>query len=274
MSGRWRFICCGWLQIGLLVSAGCGTSTPINSAIQRVDETLKPADIETFLALAAELPHSTFTDASTPFAPPPKWDSERTLPVRELINGELLTLDERLQGPQFLDRVPNSKSFQRTLKRQHISRQRFASLALAIGMALSKSSIPSDFNVEMHMKKAQLIVLELRKDGRPFHTLGPEISHDVLLRAVWLTELHRGEQLSHVPAYNASIVRKYRAKLAEVLPAAFFESPLNVELDRNLAAALPFEDLPGHESFEQLSWDPATAIVGGDEVVARQGRGR
>lgn len=252
----------------LMLLIGCGP-TPVNRKLMHFDEPLRPADIETFIEIAQALPESKLLANIYPFMPPPKWDEDRTLPVRELINAELQLLDEKWTQCSLGERAAQSKTIERILKRKHVSRERFVSLAFAIGIAVSQNAVPEDFDVNWHLKRAQSVMMDLRRDGRPFHSLTPEVAHEVLRRSAWLTEYHRGERLSHVPPYNAQLVKHYRDRLKEVLPSEFFAMPFNKELERNADRALPFEDLPGNESFEFLNWDPATAIKGTDDVPVR-----
>lgn len=253
----------------LLLILGCRPS-PINKQQAHFDELLRPSDVEQFLDIAAALPGHKLLSNIVPYQPAPKWDTERTLPVRDLVNGELQSLDERWQECAQGSRATQAKHVERVLKRKHISRDRFASLAFAIGIALSRQSVPSDFELERHLKKAQSMMLELRRDNRTFHSLDPEVGHEVLRRAAWLTEHHRGERLSRVPPYNLQLVAHYRDRLREVLPAEFFNNPFNNELDRNSDRALPFEDLAGNEGLEILSFDPSNAIVGSDAIESRK----
>ncbi len=253
----------------LVLLIGC-RPTPVNRKLVHFDEPLRAADVELFIEIAKALPESKLLAAIYPFVPPPKWDEDRTLPVRELVNGELQSLDEKWTQCALGERQVQSKAIERILKRKHVSRERFASLAFAIGIAMAQSTVPEDFDVNWHLKRAQAAMMDLRRDGRPFHSLNPEVGHEIIRRSAWLTEYHRGERLSHVPPYNAQLVKHYRERLKDLLPAEFFTMPYNVNLDRNTESALPFEDLPGNESFEFLSWDPATAIKGSDEIPARK----
>lgn len=253
----------------MLLLVGCGP-TPVNRRLFHFDEPLRPADLELFIDIATALPESKLLSNINPFLPPPKWDEDRTLPVRELVNGELQSLDERWQHCALGERAAQSKAIERILKRKHVSRERFVSLAFAIGMAAALGTVPDDFDVNWHLKRAQVVVMDLRRDGRPFHALTPEVGYEVTRRSAWLTEYHRGERLSHVPPYNVQLVTHYRDRLKEILPADFFVSPYNTNLDRNADRALPFEDLPGQEGLEFLSWDPAIAIKGSDDVTSRK----
>lgn len=258
-----------WTITILLLLTGCGR-TPINKKLFHFDEPLRPADVELFLDIAKSLPESKLLATIYPFQPPAKWDEDRTLPVRDLVSGDLQSLDERWQECALGERPAQSKAVERVLKRKHVTRERFASLAFAIGVACSLNSVPDDFDINWHLKRAQSVVLDLRKDGRVFNSLAPEIGHEVLGRAAWITEYHRGERLSHVPPYNAQLMKHYRDKLKDVLPSEFFGCPYNVMLDRNASRALPFEDLPGNEGLEVLTWDRTSAFKGSDDVDARR----
>lgn len=259
-----RLLLCLW---ALSAVAGCGPVKPINTKQVRVDDLLTPADIKQFLEIAKELPEGTLRDVPPPILPTPKWDSERTLPVRELVSLEFRALEQLWKPSGFLAALPKGKEFTRFMKRKQVSPERFASLAYAISLALWKSSIPTEINVDAHMKKSAVVVNELRQDNRPYHTLSPDVAHELHRRTAWIGEFDRGEQLAVVPQLNVKAIQKSRQKLAELLPAVYLTSPFDTRLDRNLDIAMPFDDLPGNESFELLEWDPKNAVIGTDELA-------
>ncbi len=261
------------LLVGLVLAlAGCGKPQPINSKTFSPEDQLSSADVKLFLDIVKQLPPGALRDVPAPYQPPPKWDAERTLPVNELAGNELHQLNARWKYEPFLTALPESKEFDRILKRRHISAERFASLAFAIGAALSKSSISPEFNTEAHHKKAAVILNDIKQDARPFHTLSPDMAHEVQRKAAWIGEFQRCERLSAIPQLNARAVQGSRKTLAETFHPSFSQSPFNSQLDRNLDVAMPFEDLPGNEGLELIEWSPNNAIIGRDDLDSASSR--
>lgn len=250
----------------LCLLSGCGQPQPINSKIINPDDQLTTGDVKLFLEIAEHLPDGALKDVPAPYQPAPKWDSARTLPVNELARNELHQLNLRWKYDAFVKALPNNKEFARVLKHKHISRERFASLAFALAVAFSKSSMASDFNLDAHHKKSAVVLNDIKHDGRPFHTLSPDVAHEVQRKAAWITEYHRCERLAEIPQLNTKTIQGARKKLSELLHPSFSQSPFNTRLDRNLDVAMPFEDLPGNEKLELLEWSPANAIVGRDDL--------
>jgi hypothetical protein len=89
--------------------------------------------------------------------------------------------------------------------------------------------------------------------------------HDVLHRAAWLTRYDRAERLASVPIENVKAVTRYFEQLAPLFPSTVTENPFDAITDRLEVEGVPFEEMPGGESLDVLTWDKAMAIVGRDE---------
>lgn len=199
------------------------------------------------------------------FLPPPEWNPERTLPVSDLVDSELLALEERWDYKPLVHLLPESRTFDRWLLRKRMTREQFAGMTLVIAAALSRSTIRPEQDLEEIIARGEATRNELRKLSIPFNSLPPAMMHDVLHRAAWLTRYDRAERLASVPAENVAAVLKYYEQLAPLFPPTVTENPFDAITDRLEVEGVPFEELPNGDPLDVLTWDKATAIVGRDE---------
>ena len=87
--------------------------------------------------------------------------------------------------------------------------------------------------------------------------------HAVLHEAAWITRHDQARHLLSVPEKNVD-------DLVKLFPAELTQNPFDGIADRLEEQGIPFEELPGNDSYDSLSWNPEDAIVGRDDPLDAQ----
>jgi len=265
MTARRLLLIALWL-CPLVALPGCGDFELTYTEVRRVDEPLTDDELRAFLDIARHLPGGRLPQLPALFLPPPEWNPERTLPVQDLVESELLTLAERWEIESLARVIPNDRQTARRLRMWRMTRDQFLGLILSVSAAVGRSTIRENQNLLEVQQHGQEVVAVLRRDDRPFHALEPEIMHDVLHRAAWITRFDRSSRLVSVPESNVRLVKRHWDELMTVLPASVAVNPMDDVADRLGEMGIPFEELPGAESLDVLDWDSAAAIIGRDDL--------
>lgn len=252
-----------------ICAAGCGEIELKDRTVKRIDETISAGDVRAFVEIVRNMPGKKLPNLPPLFLPPPEWNPERTLPVSDLVDSELLALQERWDYEPLVDLLPDSRQFDRWLLRKRMTREQFAGMTLVIAAALSRSTVRPDQDLRQFIARGEATRNELRKLNVPFNSLAPAMMHDVLHQAAWLTRYDRAERLVSVPPENVNAVLKYHDQLVPLFPASVTENPFDAIADRLEEEGVPFEELPGSNSLDVLTWERATAIVGRDEPLVQ-----
>ena len=265
-----------WFRAGPMLSllalllasvSGCGEIELKDRTVKRIDEPISAADVRAYVEVVRHMPGRKLPNLPPLFLPPPEWNPERTLPVSDLVDSELLALEERWDYEPLVHLLPDSRTFDRWLLRKRMTREQFAGMTLVIAAALSRSTIRPEQRLEEIIARGEATRNDLRKLNVPFNSLPPAMMHDVLHRAAWLTRYDRAERLASVPIENVNAVNRYFDQLAPLFPSTVTENPFDAITDRLEVEGVPFEELPDGESLDVLTWDKAAAIVGRDEPL-------
>lgn len=255
-----------------MILSGCGDATLTFTEVKRVSEEVTPSELRTFFEIVEHLPEKKLPPFPDLYLPLPNWNAERTLPISDLVDAEQVMLAERWGTERLVDSLPQSRRLDRWLLRKRITREQFVGLTLAIGAALSRSTVRENQNLSGIMAKGESVVSRLRSKGEPFNTLSPEAMHAVLHEAAWITRHDRARRLLSVPEKNVELVLKHVDDLVKLFPAELTQNPFDGIADRLDEQGIPFEELPGNNSYDSLSWDPEDAIVGRDDPLDAEAR--
>lgn len=248
--------------------AGCGLPQPVQSTeAPRLNDDLTAEDIQTLIEASAFFPKQRIPDLPDLFPAPPNWSMERNVPVRELVDEEQMQLEDRWRWSPVRDALPDTRAFDRFLRRRRMSRERLAGVALMVAAALARSTVRDDQNLTDLIAQGQQAVLDLRRDERPYHTLPPEEVHDVLHKAVWITRLDRAARLNEVPPGNVALVRQRLSQLVPLYLPSVLENPFDGIADRQEEQGVPFLELPGVDLFDARDWDRSQAIFGRESAA-------
>ncbi|MDA0282433.1 MAG: hypothetical protein O3B13_05285 [Planctomycetota bacterium] len=265
-SGKSRYLLIVLLA-GATVLSGCEEEKLTFTEVKRVNDDLTGSEISTFLEIVDHLPNRKLPPFPKLYLPLPNWNAERTLPVSNLVDSEQQSLSDRWATKHLLDTLPQSRDFDRRLRRKRMTREQFIGLTLSIGAALSRSTVRENQKLENILSKGEQVVLKLRLNSRPFNTMTSESMHAVLHDAAWITRHDRAKRLVSVPDGNVERVLKYWDQLVQLFPDELTRNPFDDIADRLDKQGIPFEELPGNEAFDDLNWDPEQAIVGHDEPL-------
>ena len=252
------------------VLSGCADPTLKFTEVKRVSEEVTLGELRTFLEIVERLPEQKLPPFPDLYLPLPNWNSERTLPISDLVDAEQLSLVERWGTQQLVDALPQSRRLDRWLVRKRTTREQFIGLTLAIGAAVSRSTVRENQDLAGILTKGERKVSGLRSRGEPFNTLSSEAMHNVLHEAAWITRHDRARRLLSVPDRNVELVLKHSEELLKLFPAELTRNPFDDIADRLDEQGIPFEELPGNDKFDSLSWDPEDAIVGRDDPLDAQ----
>lgn len=249
------------------VLSGCEDPTLTFTEVKRVSEEVTPGELRTFFEIVEHLPDQKLPAFPDLYLPLPNWNAERTLPISDLVDAEQLSLAERWETQQLVDALPQSRRLDRWLLRKRMTREQFVGLTLAIGAALSKSTVRENQDLAGFVAKGENVVSKLRSKREPFNSLSPEAMHNVLHEAAWITRHDRSRRLLSVPDKNVELVLRHSDELIKLFPGELTRNPFDGIADRLDEQGIPFEELPGNNSFDTLSWDPEDAIVGRDNPL-------
>ncbi len=252
------------------VLSGCEDPTLTFTEVKRVSEEVTPGELRTFFEIVEHLPDKTLPSFPDLYLPLPNWNAERTLPISDLVDAEQLSLAERWETQHLVDALPQSRRLDRWLLRKRMTREQFVGLTLAIGAALSRSTVRENQDLAEIMAKGERVVSRLRSNGEPFNSLSPEAMHNVLHEAAWITRHDRARRLLSIPETNVELALKHSDELVKLFPGELTRNPFDGIADRLDEQGIPFEELPGNDSFDTLSWDPEDAIVGRDDPLDAQ----
>ena len=255
------------LSVAVAVT-GCDDPGLTYTEVKRLDELVTPAELRAFLEVVDHLPGRKLPGFPELYLPPPEWNEERTLPVSDLVEIELRALEDRWQTDKLVDALPESRELDRWLKRKQMTRRQFAGLTLAIGAALSRSTVRENQKLLKLVERGMRKVGALQGDPRPLNTLHgrPEELHDVLHRAAWITRYDRARRLQSVPEGNVHLVLKHWKRLVQIFPASLTQNPFDPIADRLENLGIPFEPMPGTDPLDVLDWDESDAIIGRGSV--------
>lgn len=259
------------LLMFLMVQAGCHEPEVVESEPKRPDDQITEAELESFLSIVDSLPERRLPALPQVIPPAPRWSSQRTLPVSELLKEE----EKLLSGRQLIDRLaahcPQSRFMKRALRREKMTIEQFLGLYVALGLSLCRDGIPMDRDLDQILARAKRAVADLRKDERPFSSLPEDEAYFVREQSGWIAVVQRSVLLKEVHPYNARLARNHRERLTAVLPAEFSENPFRefgTILDER---GIPFQELPGQESDDNIPWSREQALVGTDSAGDGEG---
>lgn len=259
-----RHFSVGLFALILLLAAGCAEEEFVPGEPKRIDDKLTQADIDLFLAILNGLPDGKAPAFPVAYPPPPTWNSNRSLPVQELLLEAEKQFSERESLEWFASKCPQTKALKRGFRRHRFSNEEFAGLYLAIGVALSRDSLPPGRDPDQLLQQGRKVLDELKKDNRVFSNLNEGPMFLVQEQAAWLAVTRRCSWLKRVPDANLELVRENRTKLLSRFPDEFLRNPLD-EFARIIDdQGVPFRESPGRESDDHLHWHRDQALIGTD----------
>jgi hypothetical protein len=246
----------------VLLLAGCAEEEVQFTEVKRPNERITSVEWAAFVRIVNALPEPRLAPLADVALPLPQWQDARTLPVQELTFEERRTLAEAWDAALVSRRFARNRSLNRLLRRENMTVEQFAGLALAIGMAMRRAQLPEEFAFEELLQRGRSVVDGLQRDQRLFSSLPVEARHRVLDEAIWLHRVDRAQRLREVPPENRALVLKQSEWLRKVMPAYFQQHPLDDVTDLLEERGVPFVELPESGRDDELEWTAAEAIIG------------
>ncbi|MEX0726193.1 MAG: hypothetical protein WD065_07985 [Planctomycetaceae bacterium] len=257
----WMLICCGGL-VG--ATSGCHDAPLEYTEVRRIDEQITEHELRNYLELIKSLPNELPPEFPQVYTPPADWLHTRQLPVRDLVLDELKQIRERWDVDYLAQKLEKDKALSRSLNEARMTPQQFAGLTLALGAAYGRAMLRDDQELKTIIDNGAREIGQLDKVDTPFANLRDDEKYSKLKQAAWLTRQNRAEQLILVPLENVQLVHRYQEELKKALPPQFLMNPLDDVADLLLEKGLPFDIIDGSPHEDDITWDPADAIVGYD----------
>lgn len=232
-----------WL-VSCLALSGCAPELPDFTEVKLPHERITPVEWTSFVRIIDQLPERRVPSFPQVFLPPPHWESNRSLPVRELYQEELRRREECWDTARLAHLFNRHKALVRELRREKLTTEQFCGLLLTICAAVSRTTIPEDVDLTELSERARPILDELSRDHATYATLPPETQFAVQHKAMWICRKVIADKLRQVPPENLALVGTHRDWLQRVLPEEFLANPLRELRDLLEEQGLPFEELP------------------------------
>ncbi len=232
--------------------------------VTQISDKVHESELIRFLAVVEQLPDGRLPDLEPLFGPPPNWLPTRSLPIRDLVKEEQLSLSTRWDIKELEKQLEANRRLTRALRREEMTLEEFCNLLEAIGAALTRNGLRKDQDLDKIQEIAKIPLDKLRSDGRTFSELSRDEMHTILRQAVCITRDDRAKRLSRVPPENLVLVKQHSEALAKILPREFTTNPFDPLIDLLEVRGMPFEELPESGSDVELDWSHANMKRGID----------
>ena len=218
----------------------------------KVSDSINETDLLKVLSLLELHGDELKTRSPNPFPPLEVWGSDRSLRVLELLQNEREAITHSWQATTWIDRLPKSPSFLKSLEVRQLSPKQFVSLMLQIGLAYSREQVEAGINLETLEKTALRQLRSLETDARVFSQLTPAEAHAVTDTMIWFYIADRAHQLLRTGPIDAAMLEKHQSRLNKSLPAWATANPLTGLYPRAADFGVPFDE--GNLSDADLRW--------------------
>ena len=246
------------------MGSGCAEGTLEYVELKRLDEPVSESELQSLLRIVRALPDKRLPRFSEVFQPVPEWNRSRNLPVNELLEEQRQLLERRWSIDAMAESLQGNRVLQRALRRERMTVKQFASLALTVGVAMARSTLRDEQDLDEILQKGEIALKRLRRDTRPYSSLTKAGMYYVAQQARWLTRVYRARHLNMVPQSNIELVRSHWSDLTKIFPEEFATNPLDAISDPLEERGVPFRELAETGSDDNLRWTEAQAIIGTD----------
>jgi len=258
---RSRILLCCVLG-GTASLAGCLEPPLDYTELKRVDEKVTDAELSSLLRIAQSMPDGRLPRFMHVLEDLPEWNPSRNLPVAELVNEQQRLLDGRWSVDRMTEALASHRALQRALRRERLTVKQFVSLMLTVGVALSRSALRENQDLNAILQNGQVAINRLRRDERPYSSLRKSGMYYVSQQSHWITRVQRTRYLRIVPPYNIQLVNAHRSDLEAAFPPQFLLNPLDPVGNPAEEWGIPFGELSDSGNDAEIRWDRSTAIIG------------
>ena len=141
----------------VLWTAGC-SEPPKERHLQvtQINDKVSEPEFQRFLKVVQKLPGGKLPELPAFFGPAPDWSPARTLPVRDLVKEENLSLSARWETETLRRHLLHDRALHRALRRADMSAEEFYNLVLALGAALCRNAAGNDKDLESLLEQAKI----------------------------------------------------------------------------------------------------------------------
>lgn len=270
VRSRHRYLAC---SLGLLLLfVGCSGQRQQNFHAKELTEELTLDEINLFLKIVARLPGKKLPLFDSPLAPPARWALGQEKSIDSIAGEKTAQLEQRWSPAylvQFFNRNPRLRW---ALASAETSPEVFSGIVLSVGVALAKSSLPPELELEILIKRARASVQVLNEDRRSLAVLAPDEQYQIAQQSLWIPLQDVLTHLPMIPEETLQLVKQNRERLERAFPPEFSENFL-IHYDKILnSSGLPFEDLPETGITDLVSWDPEVTYRSDTGEVTRNDR--
>lgn len=244
------------LAICLLLT-GCSVEPLSYVEVKKPNERLTPLEWQKFQDVVAMLPDRKLPALPELYLGTADWPASRTLSVSDLVQDERLRLAEHDVIALLTTGWSRNRQLKKVLRQQRLTVPQFAGLVATIGMAVSRTTIRNQQQLDAVISRGQRELSVLLRDDRPFSSLSLEQRYAVTQRARWLNRIDRANRLEGVPRDNMDYAYRGRSYLQHVFPPSYWINPLDVLVDMEEEIGAPFVEPEGGPSDRDLVWKPA-----------------
>lgn len=245
-----------------LLAAGCEQDEIPYTEVKRIDDRLTQVELAAFLSIVKSLPEKALSTLSATYTPRPEWSPNRTLPVNELVIEEKKQLALHNSVKWLAQRIPQSRAFNRALRREQMTIDQFVGLALVIGTTLRHDELSEDQDIDSLLKHGKRIVAAMERETRVLSSLTEDNAARIVVQAGWIPLVDRLERLKQVQPENLALIRGNRDALKSLFPEDMLKNPLAGLSKVVEHEEMPFEELPESGSDNHLQWSRDQAFTG------------
>lgn len=267
LTGRWCELAAGALLASVLLS-GCAGQQVEQLHVKELTEAIRQDELDQFLQIVDRLQGKKLPSFDSPLTPPTRWTLGQEKSIERIAAEKIDQLEQKWSPGYLVQYFNRNPRLRWALASAEMSPEVFSGMVLTVGVALSKSSLPPETDIEALLKRSTDGVQKLRGDRRSMAMLAPDEQYQIAQQSLWISLQDLMTHLPMIPDDSLQLIQQHRERLEKVFPPEFSENPLK-HYDKILnSSGLPFEDLPETGITDVVSWNPPvmSRIITGKEV--------
>ncbi|MCA9095358.1 MAG: hypothetical protein KDA68_17885 [Planctomycetaceae bacterium] len=236
--------------------AGCAGQQEQQLHVKELTEAVTPDELDQLLKIIDRLPGKKLPAFDSPLAPPTRWALGQEKSIERIAAEKFDQLEQRWEPSSLVQYFNRNPRLRWALASAEMSPEVFSGLVMTVGVTLAKSSLPSDTEIEVILKRATEGAQVLHEDRRSLAVLPPDEQYQIAQQSLWIPLLDVMTHFPMVPEDSMQVVEQQRERLVKAFPPEFSENLL-IHYDKILnSSGLPFEDLPETMITDVVTWNP------------------
>jgi len=239
--------------------AGCAGQQEQQLHVKELTEAVTPAELEQLLKIIDRLPGKKLPAFDSPLTPPTRWALGQEKSIERIAAEKLDQLEQRWEPSSLVQYFNRNPRLRWALASAEMSPEVFSGLVMTVGVALAKSSLPPDTEIEVILKRANEGARVLHEDRRSLAILPPDEQYQIAQQSLWIPLFDVMKHLPMIPEDSLQLVEQQRERLVKAFPPEFSENLL-IHYEKILnSSGLPFEDMPETMITDVVTWNPDIA---------------